>query len=138
MFYELNTDPKTSAKYPWRVIEAISFHTGIRGYFYACPYFTFATNGVLTALPNYLFNGNTGLPLWLERFWLSMMLAGACMHDALYQLLVLGILPMQYRKTVDALLYSRWLSDGTPRAIALTGYSLVKSLGWIFILKEKK
>lgn len=129
----LNKDPRTKDKFPWRVVSLRTFRTGITGFFYACPYYTLATNGALAIHPDYIFNGNTGLPLWFERRLLPMMLTGACLHDALYQLLKLKILPRAYRSRVDALLYAQWLADKTPPLIAETGYSLVKAFGWMFI-----
>lgn len=130
---ELNQDEKTKSKYPWRVVSMRIFHTGITGYFYACPYFTLSTNGSLCIMPNYLFNGNTGLPLVIEKSILSMMLIGACLHDALYQLIQIKVLPKSARIKADNLLRAQWLLNGTPKPMAELGYTLVRRLGWMFV-----
>jgi hypothetical protein len=67
MFYAPNTDPKTRTKYPWRVIKTQSFQTPIVGFDYIHKYFAISKTGVVTVFKDYLCNGNTGLPLWIER-----------------------------------------------------------------------
>lgn len=130
---ELNDEDKTKSKYPWRVVSLRIFHTGITGYFYACPYFTLSTNGSLCIMPNYIFNGNTGLPLTIEKNILPMMLTGACFHDALYQLIKIKVLPKSVRFKCDNLLYAQWVLNGTPKPVAEFGYFMVRRFGWIFV-----
>jgi len=138
MFYAPNTDPKTRDKYPWRVIKTQSFQTPIYGFDYIHKYFAITKAGVVTVFKDYLCNGNTGLPLWIERRWLACMIAGSIVHDVLYQLISMGILPLATRALADQVLYWRWIADKTPKAIADFGYAVVSRLGGFFIKKQER
>jgi hypothetical protein len=57
-------------------------------------------------------------------------------HDVLYQLISMGILPLSTRAWADQVLYWRWIADKTPKAIADIGYAVVSSFGGFFITKK--
>jgi len=63
-------------------------------------------NGVMTLSADYAWDGASGIAINTENA-----IAASCGHDALYQLMDLGLLPLTQRLKADACL-RRWLIEG--------------------------
>jgi hypothetical protein len=116
-----------------QIFKKVTFKTKVTGFIVKTPYYELRANGQITLFRDYCWNGNTGLPLALESKWLQCMLPGSAGHDALYQILKEKRIPKSYRKEADVFLKDKWIADGTPKAIALSGYATVRAVGWMFI-----
>lgn len=85
---------------------------------------------VVTTRKGYAWNGATGLPEFLHSdAWISESL----LHDPLYQLIRLGVLPRSARKEADCIFYEGLVFRGVWRLIAGGAYCLVRTFGGYFI-----
>ena len=72
-------------------------------------YICLSTKGYLTISSGYAYDGPSGPTIDRPK---QHVLVGALVHDALYQLLRLGLLPKKLRREVDRLAYQIWLNSG--------------------------
>lgn len=124
-WYALSGHPK----WPYVVTREVAFFTPIKGVSFSHKYFSLSVHGVFTIRKGYMWNGCTGVPLWLERMFPALV-AASCPHDAGYQAIVLKLLAASFRAALDKLLKALWLKDGLKKSIACTGYGIVRAVGW--------
>lgn len=116
-------------EWPWKVISPLLFETHFTEYEFCNDYVVLTQKGSLILQAGYSWNGNTGIPLWIEKQWLEKMLRGSAFHDALYQLIRLNELPKETRKQCDQVLKTIWLEDGVAKPVAWAGYFTVRVFG---------
>jgi hypothetical protein len=87
-----------------------------------------STDGLLTLAKGYAWNGITGIPNWIERTRLvRCLMRGSAGHDALYQLMRKGLLPLSQRKQADADMRDIFIEDGAWAWAANLAYKFVRS-----------
>ena len=89
-------------------------------------------NGCLTVAKYYSWDGATGVPDNPDNMRASLF------HDALYQLMQLGLLDRKYRDVADQLLRSLCLEDGMDKFWADQFYNFVHAFGEAHTLPPKK
>lgn len=87
-------------------------------------YLSLAPDGQLTILRGYAWDGPSGPTLDTKSF-----MRGSLVHDALYQLIRMELLPPQDRKTADKVLRSICKEDGMWSARAWWVYKAVRRAG---------
>lgn len=83
------------------------FQTAIIGFSGHTGYIELKPDGRLLILAGYAWDGPSGPTIDTRSS-----LRGSLLHDALYQLIRLEILPRKYRQTADHEAARRWLADG--------------------------
>lgn len=89
------------------------------------PYISLSTGGILSIRAGYAWDGPSGPAIDTRNF-----LRGSIVHDALYQLIRLGLLPQSTRAQADAELRRICREDGMSALRAWWVYSAVRSMGW--------
>ena len=74
------------------------------------PYLTLTSSGVLKIAAGYAWDGPSGPTVDSKNF-----MRGSLVHDALYQLIRLGKLPLETKQVADELLHAMCLEDGMSR-----------------------
>jgi len=88
-------------------------------------------NGVMTLSADYAWDGASGIAINTENA-----IAASCGHDALYQLMDLGLLPLTQRLKADACL-RRWLiEDGMIELRANLWFFAVRLFGELYIKRR--
>lgn len=90
-------------------------------------------DGTLRVKAGYAWDGMSG-PAWDTRNTMR----GGLGHDALYQLIRMGMFPAARRDEADAFLRRILREDGVSAIRAQYVYLAVKSCGWAFIGKNKR
>jgi hypothetical protein len=98
----------------WILEEETEYDTGILGFNITTEFIRLQADGLMTISRKYASDGVTcitGTPwAWLlEKDWMK---RGAYGHDALYQLVQLQLLPMEYKLVADHLMRSWCIEDG--------------------------
>ena len=78
-------------------------------------------HGILTIKAGYAWDGPSGPTIDTKTF-----MRGSLVHDALYQLMRMGLIPQSYRSTADNLLHMHCREDGMARWRAWYVYKSVK------------
>ena len=84
--------------------------------------------GVLEVLEGFVWNGPSGPALDTANF-----MRASCAHDALYQLILIGLLPYKYKRQADLLLKEVCLEDYMSRHRATYVYWCVRIFGGIHL-----
>lgn len=92
-----------------------------------------SADGYLTIKEGYAWDGATGLPGTPP-----CMIRGSLVHDALYQLIREGFLPVDDRDKADRLLQAIVLEDGGDHAFSEVVYQAVRLLGAVYVTKNKE
>ena len=87
-------------------------------------YLSLTPDGVLTILRGYAWDGPSGPTLDTKSF-----MRGSLVHDALYQLIRMGLLPTEERKAADKVLRRICKEDGMWSARAWWVYKAVRRAG---------
>ena len=90
-------------------------------------YVTLTTNGSLFIKAGYAWDGATGFPDFKS------VLRGSLIHDALYQLIRLGVLPASDRKKADEALRVACIEDGMSAFTARAIWAAVTLTGWRYV-----
>lgn len=80
--------------------------------------------GLLTLKKGYAWDGPSGPTIDTPSF-----MRGSLVHDGLYQLIRLGLLPRARRKAADEILRDMCLEDGMPKVRAMYVYHAVRAFG---------
>lgn len=91
-------------------------------------YLALNRDGVLVIKKLYAWDGASGPAIDTPNF-----MRGSLVHDALYQLMKLNLLPKRYRKTADKLLRQICRQDGMSFLRAFYVYRAVRRFGAFFI-----
>ena len=111
---------KYRAGYKYQLYEDETFITGIYGKEVYSEFISLFANGALICRKGYAWDGASG-PTWDSK---SSMRA-SLVHDAGYQLMREGLLPLDYKVVFDGLLYLTLLHDGMNRIRAWLWYKAV-------------
>ena len=87
------------------------------------PYIILFGDGGLLVKAGYMWDGATGVPHNPDN------MRGSLFHDALYELMQLGLLDRKYRDVADQLLRSICIEDGMDKFWADQFYNFVHALG---------
>jgi hypothetical protein len=112
--------------YKYQLVEDEVFKTKIIGYSIDTPFIRLTLIGILTAKHGYAWNGANVIPDSKE------VLRGSCGHDAGYQLISMGLLPLSERVYVDELLQSCCKEDGAGISYSDMIYQAVRIFGEAF------
>ncbi|HPS54033.1 MAG TPA: hypothetical protein PLP05_00400 [Sedimentisphaerales bacterium] len=88
--------------------------------------------GWLMVMAGYMWDGATGVPANPDNMRASLF------HDALYELMQLGLLDRKYRDVADQLLRKICLEDGMEKAWADVFYGVVHALGESHTFPQKQ
>lgn len=98
---------KYRAGYKYQLAADYSVETNILGYNIDTEYLKLVPNGILTLKEGYAWDGASG-PTYDSKDSMR----GSLVHDALYQLMRLGLLPESCREQSDKLLHDICVEDG--------------------------
>lgn len=93
--------------YKYQLAGTCVYNTGIMGYEITSEYLSLYKNGLLVILKGYCWDGPSGPTVDTKTF-----MRGSLIHDAIYQLIREGKLPMQVRQIADHELRTVCLQDG--------------------------
>lgn len=96
-----------SMGYKYQVRRDFTVDTEAKGYDIETPWLKLTPDGKLIIRRGYAFDGASG-PTWDT----SNSMRGAVTHDAFYQLMRLGLIPMTYKEYADKLLHDLCTEDG--------------------------
>lgn len=85
--------------YKYQLYETYVVKTGIEGFSCKTDFIHLFSDGTLVVYKGYAWDGATGVPD------VKFMMRGSLVHDALYQLIRLGLLPTCIKKRADMLFY---------------------------------
>jgi len=111
-------------RYKYQLTEPYVLEIGISGYTITTPYLRLGTDGVLSINKGYAWDGPSGPTLDTLAF-----MRGSLVHDALYQLMRLEVLPLVYKRYADLLLQKHCLEDGMSKFRAGYVYLALRFFG---------
>lgn len=113
--------------YKYELAETLSLQTGVHpiGPEIKTEYISLTRDGFLSIARGYAWDGPSGPAIDTPNF-----MRGSLVHDALYQLIRMGMLPMEKRASADRLLYRLIQEDGMSQIRAAWVYSGVRAAGW--------
>jgi hypothetical protein len=111
---------KYRAGYKYQLYEDETFITGIYGKEVYSEYISLFANGALVCRKGYAWDGASG-PTWDT----PSSMRASLIHDAGYQLMREGLLPLDYKVVFDGLFYLKLLDDGMSRVRAYIWYKAV-------------
>lgn len=112
--------------YKYQLVEELIIQTRVIGFSAETDFIRLYLNGVLVVKKGYAWDGATGFPD------LKTVLKGSCGHDALYQLIRMGLIPAKCKKPADLTLQDICKADGMNIALAfivLKGVEVFGSYG---------
>ena len=112
------------AKYKYRLTDDLCLETGITGYYARTDYIEIQPGGKLVLKSGYAWDGPSG-PTWDTEDSMR----GSAGHDALYQLMHLGVLPLSCKDEADKLLLKWVIEDGMSEFRANYWYKGVSLFG---------
>lgn len=111
--------------YKYQLVFGFSLKTGIKcGEYIETKYITLNKNGILVISPGYAWDGPSG-PTYDSKSYM----VAALVHDALYQLMRMGLLSVIWRAYIDNMFYHMCLDDGMWRWRAYLAYRAVRRFG---------
>lgn len=111
-------------RYKYQLAKPFGVQTGIKGHRATTEYMLLFPDGELTIKIGYRWDGPSGPTPDTKTF-----MRGALVHDALYQLIRMNILPVAFRKTADRILKVICIQDGMLRLRAWWVYIAVRLAG---------
>jgi len=123
-------DKREDNLYKFKLKEDVVVVTDIYGYTFASDYLQLTPEGRLTLTRKYAWNGVTGANDTAES-----MLASA-LHDGIYQLIKLNVLPQKYRKHADRLMRLAAIAQDMTTIKAWIAWIIVRIAGWWFTRKS--
>lgn len=119
--------------YKYTLTELYEHDTGIKGYSARGPngIVTLSPDGLLHIAKGYAWDGASGPAIDTESFMRS-----SCVHDALYQLISLGLIPPDVRGEADRLLRDISREDGMWYVRTLWVYAAVRVFGAIYVARR--
>jgi hypothetical protein len=111
-------------RYKYQLTERCKIEIGIKEYTVDHDYLKLNADGVLEICEGYAWDGPSGPTLDTLDF-----MRGSLVHDAMYQLIRLEILPYRYKEYADLLLKKICLEDGMSKFRADYVYLAVKLFG---------
>jgi len=116
---------KTGRVYKYRMLEEYLHYIGFRkGATADLDFLSLDKLGILTIRKGYAWDGPSGPALDTTNF-----IRGSAVHDSIYQLIRMGILPMKARRRADKILRKIIREDGMNRFRAFRVYLAVRMFG---------
>lgn len=112
------------ARYKYRLLAALELQTSLRGYYARTEYIEIRDNGLLTLSKGYAWDGPSGPTVDTADA-----MRGSAGHDALYQLIALGVLTAGHREQADSDLRGWCIEDGMSKFRADYWYQAVRAFG---------
>ena len=103
-------DYEKLCKYKYRLLADLVLQSSIKDIFVRTEYIELRYDGQLTLRKGYAWDGPSGPTIDTKNF-----MRGSLVHDALYQLMRLKLLPASLRETADMLLRRICIEDGMCR-----------------------
>jgi hypothetical protein len=116
------------SKYKYRLLENEEFSTGISGVYASTEYLTIYDTGILMCKKGYCWDGASGPTIDTDNT-----MRASLGHDALYQLIRLGVLNESHREAADKLLRKWLLEDGMTHVRAQLWYEGVRAFGGLHV-----
>ncbi len=104
-----------------------TFQTKIYGYNLKLGVITLSSNGKLELDKYFQWDGATLIKTTRKNYYASME------HDAIYDLIIAGLLPKSYRKVADQKYYDSCIFHGTNIVWAKVQYWGIRLFGWMHI-----
>ncbi len=95
------------AGYKYQLTRDYEVKIPVHGHVVTAKYFSLDTDGTMKIKAGYAWDGPSG-PTWDTKSFMR----GSLVHDALYQMIRLGLLPREYREKADAILRDICIEDG--------------------------
>ena len=115
--------------YKYKLEEDIAFSTCVLDFDVSTEYIELKSHGVLVIRKGYMWDGVTGLPSFATDAMLKHTARGSLLHDAFYQLIRLGLLPVELKDKVDTEMKERFTQDGLNKIVVSMFYQAVKNFG---------
>ncbi len=115
------------AKWKYRLTADLDMQTRVKGIECKTEYIRLREDGTLTLLKGYAWNGASGPTLDTAGT-----MAPSAGHDALYQLIEMGVLPASERINADRDLRDWLIGEGVPEVRALLWYRAVRVAGGVY------
>ena len=112
---------KYKAGYKYQLAKDYLIPTGIKGYEADTKYIKHSSDGIMLIISGYSWDGASGPAIDTKNF-----IRGSLVHDSLYELMRLGLLPTGARKQADLLLKKICLEDGMSKIRAAWVYWAVQ------------
>lgn len=109
--------------YKYQLHQPITMTIPITGFSIKHEYFSLSTKGLLTINKGYAWDGATGFPD------LKTIIRGSLVHDCLYQMIRLRLLPTSKRDDADLILKNMCIEDGMASTLAWAVYKGVRIFG---------
>lgn len=119
--------------YKYQLTEHVRFQTPFTGYKYTSYFISLTEEGVLTTLYGYAWDGASGPALDTKDFMVA-----SLAHDALYQLISEGVLPMKIRKACDDYMLQICKINGMPAWRRWYVKAALSWFGWIAASNKKR
>jgi len=116
----------THSNYRYQLARAYVHEVGLPGH--GGNDFVHLADGALVLRPGYAWDGASGPAINTKNF-----VRGSLVHDALYQLIRIGVLPRTARKTADEALRSIVIEDGMSHIRASWVYAAVRAFGGLYL-----
>lgn len=81
--------------YKYQLVEPLTIQTRVRGYSAKTDFIQLFLNGIMMVFIGYAWDGATGFPD------IKAVMRGSCGHDALYQLIRMGLIPESCKEAAD-------------------------------------
>ena len=111
-------------RYKYQLMADYEWDVGIKGYDMENPYLKLTTTGLLTIRKSYAWDGPSGPTIDTLNF-----MRGSLVHDALYQLIRMEVIPYSYKDHADRLFQKMCIDDGMSKFRAWYVYYAVKFFG---------
>lgn len=115
-------------RYKYRLLAELRLKCGLRGYYARTEYIEIRDDGTLILRKGYAWDGPSGPTIDT-----AAAMRGSAGHDALYQLISLGVLPAASRQQADLDLRAWCMEDGMPKFRADYWYEGVRVFGGLHV-----
>jgi hypothetical protein len=107
--------------YKYQLAEPMAFMTGITGYSFDAEFIEMTPEGQLTILTGYMWDGASGPTIDSE-----CSMRASLLHDALFQLIRLNLLPLKIKPIADKLFHDILIHDGMAPIRAMFWYEAIQ------------
>lgn len=123
---------KYKAGYKYQIVEDYIILTKLVGLDAKTDFIRLRPDGLLVIHKGYAWDGATGFPD------IASVMRGSLVHDALYQLIRMELIPSDCKKKADRLLEDICIEDGMHHWMARIVYQAVEALGCAGLGNERK
>jgi hypothetical protein len=107
--------------YKYQLAATIHFDTGIKGYSFIATYLGMTPSGTLIIREGYMWDGASGPTMDSE-----CSMRASLLHDALFQLIRLNLLPLKIKPIADKLFHDILIHDGMAPIRAMFWYEAIQ------------